>query len=65
MRFGLGGIWVTTGSNQRVVAFDPDTRKQVRSFEVGPLTYGVAVSDRFAWTASERAGHLVKIAPRG
>ena len=65
VRFGLGAIWVTTGSNQRVVAFDPDTRQQVRSFAVGPLTYGVAVSDRFAWAASEGSGRLVKIAPRG
>jgi YVTN family beta-propeller protein len=65
VRFGLGAIWVTTGSNQRVVAFDPDTREQVRSFAVGPLTYGLAVSDGFAWAASEGSGRLVKIAPRG
>ena len=64
VRFGLGAIWVTTGSNQRVVAFDPDTREQVRTFAVGPLTYGLAVSDGFAWAASEGSGRLVRIAPR-
>jgi YVTN family beta-propeller protein len=65
VRFGLGAIWVTTGSNERVVAIDPDTRQQVRSFRVGPLAYGLAVSDAFAWAASEGSGRLVKIAPRG
>jgi YVTN family beta-propeller protein len=65
VRSGLGAIWVTTGSNERVVAIDPDTRKQIRSFGVGPLTYGLAVSDGFAWAASEGSGRLVRIAPRG
>jgi DNA-binding beta-propeller fold protein YncE len=65
VRFGLGAIWVTTGSNQRVIAFDPATRERVESFGVGPLAYGLAVSDRFAWAASEGSGRLVKIAPRG
>jgi YVTN family beta-propeller protein len=64
VRFGLGAIWVTTGSNERVIALDPDTREQIRGFDVGPLTYGLAVSDRFAWAASEGSGRLVKIAPR-
>jgi YVTN family beta-propeller protein len=65
VRFGLGAIWVTTGSNERVIAIDPDTREPIRGFDVGPLTYGLAVSDRFAWAASEESGRLVKIAPRG
>jgi YVTN family beta-propeller protein len=64
VRFGLGAIWVTTGSHERVVAIDPDTRQQVRSFKVGPLTYGLAVGDAFAWAASEGSGRLVRIAPR-
>ena len=54
---------MTTGSNRRVVAIDPGTRQRIRSFAVGPLTYGLAVSDRFAWAASEESGRLVKIAP--
>ncbi len=64
VRFGLGAIWVTTGSNERLVAFDPQTGKQIRSFAVGPLTYGLAVSDRFAWAASEGTGRMIKVAPR-
>jgi YVTN family beta-propeller protein len=64
VRFGLGAIWVTTGSNERVIAIDPETRERIRGFDVGPLTYGLAVSDRFAWAASEDTGRLVKIAPR-
>ena len=64
VRFGLGAIWVTTGSNERVIAIDPDTRERIDRFDVGPLTYGLAVSDRFAWAASEGSGRLVKIAPR-
>ncbi|MGH2742754.1 MAG: protein kinase domain-containing protein [Thermoleophilaceae bacterium] len=63
VRFGLGAVWVTTGSNQRLVAIGPETRERIRSFEVGPLTYGLAVSDRFAWAASEETGRLVKVAP--
>jgi serine/threonine-protein kinase len=62
VRFGLGAIWVTTGSNERVIAIDPETRERIRGFDVGPLTYGLAVSDRFAWAASEDTGRLVKIA---
>lgn len=64
VRFGLGAIWVTTGSNERVIAIDPKTRERIRGFDVGPLSYGLAVSDRFAWAASEDTGRLVKIAPR-
>ena len=64
VRVGLDAIWVTTGGNGRVVAIDPETREQVRGLPVGPLTYGLAVSDRFAWAASERSGRMVKIAPR-
>jgi len=62
VRFGLGAIWVTTGSNEQVIAIDPETRERIRGFEVGPLTYGLAVSDGFAWAASEDTGRLVKIA---
>jgi len=65
VRFGLGAIWVTTGSNERLVALDPQTGRRLRSFAVGPLTYGLAVSDRFAWAASEGTGRLVKVGPRG
>jgi YVTN family beta-propeller protein len=65
VRFGLGAIWVTTGSNERVIAIDPETREQIRSFAVGPLTYGLAVSDGFAWAASEGSGRLLRVAPRG
>ena len=65
VRFGLGAIWVTTGSNERLIAIDPATRERVGRFQVGPLTYGLAVSDRFAWAASEESGRLVKVAPRG
>jgi YVTN family beta-propeller protein len=64
VRFGLGAVWVTTGSNERVIAIDPDTRRQIRRFDVGPLAYGLAIGDRFAWAASEGSGRLVKIAPR-
>ena len=46
-------------------AIDPATRERVGRFQVGPLTYGLAVSDRFAWGASEESGRLVKVAPRG
>ena len=48
-----------------MIAIDPDTRRQIRGFDVGPLTYGLAVSNRFAWAASEQSGRLVKVAPRG
>jgi outer membrane protein assembly factor BamB len=65
VRSGLGAIWVTTGSNQTLVALDPDSGKQVKTFQVGPLTYGLAVSDSAAWAASEDTGRLVKVAPRG
>jgi YVTN family beta-propeller protein len=64
VRFGLGAVWVTTGSNRRLVAIDPERREQIRSLEVGPLAYGLAVSDRFAWAASEETGRLVRVAPR-
>ena len=64
IRFGLGAVWVTTGSNERLIALDPDSRKQIDSFRVGPLTYGLAVSDRAAWAASEGTGRLVKVAPQ-
>jgi YVTN family beta-propeller protein len=63
VRFGLGAIWVTTGSNERLIALDPETRERVGRFDVGPLTYGLAVSDGFAWAASEGSGRLVKVAP--
>jgi YVTN family beta-propeller protein len=65
VRFGLGAVWVTTGSDERLVVFDPETREQIRRFRVGGLAYGLAVSDSFAWAASEQTGRLVKIAPRG
>jgi YVTN family beta-propeller protein len=65
VRFGLGAIWVTTGLDGRLIAIDPETGTTVRSFAIGRPTYGLAVSDRFAWAASERTGRLVKIAPSG
>jgi YVTN family beta-propeller protein len=65
VRFGLGAIWVTNGSFGRLVALNPDTREPVRRFDVGRLTYGLAVSDRFAWAASEETGSLLKVRPQG
>ena len=64
VRFGLGVVWVTTGSNERLVALDPGTGERIRSFPIGPLTYGLAVGDRFAWAASEGTGRLLKVRAR-
>jgi outer membrane protein assembly factor BamB len=63
VRFGLRAIWVTTGDDGDLVAFDPKTREQVAKLAVGTPTYGVAVSGSSAWAAST-GGHLIEVKPK-
>jgi DNA-binding beta-propeller fold protein YncE len=64
VRYGLGAIWVTNATAQRVTAVDPAKRKLIKSVPIQGTTYGLAVGEGLAWAASESDGLLLPIRPR-
>jgi DNA-binding beta-propeller fold protein YncE len=61
---GLGAVWVTNATAQRVTAVDPEERKVIKSVPIDGTTYGLAVGEGLVWAASESEGLLLPIRPR-
>ena len=49
VRAGLGGIWITYASEDRVVRVDPDTGQVVAAIEVGSGPRFLAVGEGGVW----------------
>ena len=63
IRYGLGAIWLNSSTDGVLTAIDPETLAVVKQFNPGKENYGLAVNNRFAWSASLQEQRVLKVAP--
>ncbi len=63
IRYGLGAIWLNSSTDGVLTAIDPETLEVVEQFNPGKENYGLAVNNRFAWSASLQEQRVLKVAP--
>jgi virginiamycin B lyase len=63
VRAGLGGVWITYASEDRVVRVDPETGRVVSSIEVGSGPRFLAVGEGGVWVMNQSAGSVSHIDP--
>jgi hypothetical protein len=60
---GLGGVWVTAQSKDRVARIDPDTGRIVATIQVGHAPWGVAVGAGSVWVANTIDRSISRVDP--
>ncbi len=63
VRAGLGGIWITYASEDRVVRVDPDSGQVVSAIEVGAGPRFLAVGEGGVWVMNQSDGSVSHVDP--